>query len=95
MKKMSVWFVAAFVVVSLLAGCGGSPVDRFEELVDETIALMKKAQSGDLSAMTDAAKLQEKLEKLTRELEEKEDTLSAEEQERLEKAMEKLLTSAF
>jgi hypothetical protein len=96
MKKMSVWFVVALMVVSLLAGCGGgSKVDQVEDLVDEGIALMKKAQSGDLGALEEVAKLEEKLKDLMEELEENEDDLSEAEKERLEKAVSKLMSLAF
>jgi hypothetical protein len=95
MKRAGVFLMLGLMVVFLLAGCGGgsSSMDQYEKLVDETIAVMKKAKAGDLSVMADAAKLQGQLEKLQKELEDKEDDLSEKDKERLEKAYEKLVKS--
>jgi hypothetical protein len=90
MKKTGMWLLLGLLVVSLLAGCGGSPVDQYEKLIDEMLPLMKKAQTGDLGAAQDIAKLQEKVQELYEKLLEAD--LSEEDQERLLKAAEKLAT---
>jgi hypothetical protein len=93
MKKIGVCLILSLAAIFLLAGCGGSPVDQYEKLVDDMIPLLKKAQTGDMGAIQDLAKLQETAEELQEKLLESE--LSEAEQARLLKALEKLTSSAF
>jgi hypothetical protein len=90
MKKTGMWLLLGLLVVSLLAGCGGSPVDQYEKLVDKMLPLMKKAQTGDLGALQDIAKLQEEAQEIYEKLQEAD--LSEKDQERILKVTEKLAT---
>ncbi len=69
-------------------------LDEYENYIDQYIALYKKAQNGDISAMSDYAKMLEKAESYTEKLSQAEGSMSASQMSRYVKLTGKL-SSAF
>ena len=70
-------------------------LDDYESYVDQYIKLMKKASSGDLSAMTEYVSFLEKAEKLEEELNEAKNDLSVAQSQRLIKISKKMSNAAL
>ena len=66
-------------------------LDEYEKYVDQYIKVYKKAQNGDLSALTEYVKLAEKAQKLSDKLEKAEDEMSVAQMKRYAKITEKML----
>jgi hypothetical protein len=94
MKKIGMYMILCLPAVLLLAGCGGNKAAEFEGLVDETIAIIKKAEPGvDVTELEDFKKTYGKTFKLMEELLELEKAgdLSDEDKKRFGDAYNKLL----
>jgi len=70
-------------------------LDDYEDYVTKLIQLQKKANDGDISALTDMASLMEKAEKLEDSLSDAEDDLSPAQIQRLLKINQKIMESAY
>ena len=68
-------------------------LNEYEKYVDKCIALMKKAQAGDMSAMTEYAKLAEQAQKLAEKVEKVADSMSAAQIARYTKITQKLASA--
>jgi hypothetical protein len=70
-------------------------LDDYESYVDQYLSLIKKANKGDLSAMTEYMKCMEKAEKLEKELDEAQGDLSVAQLNRLNKINQKMINGAL
>ena len=106
--KKSINILIVITLAIILGACGGDEkksasgdkgldgtLDRYEEFVDEYIALVKKAAAGDLSAFSDYAAVMEKAEALNNTLTEDEDQLSAAQIQRMMKIQMKMANAAM
>ena len=65
-------------------------LDEFEKYVDQYIKTLKKAKSGDVSAMTEYVELAEKAQKLSEKIENAEDEMTAAQTQRYLKILKKM-----
>lgn len=70
-------------------------LNEYESYVNQYIALMKKAQKGDMSAMSDYAKMLEKAERLSDKLDDAEDEMTSTQLSRYMKITSKMASAAF
>ena len=70
-------------------------LNEYESYVNQYIALMKKAQNGDMSAMSDYAKMLEKAERLSDKLDNAEDEMTSTQLSRYMKITNKMANAAF
>lgn len=70
-------------------------LNEYESYVNQYIALMKKAQNGDMSAMSDYAKMLEKAERLSDKLDNAEDEMTSAQLSRYLKITNKMANAAF
>lgn len=70
-------------------------LNEYESYVNQYISLMKKAQNGDMSAMSDYAKMLEKAERLSDKLDDAEDEMTSTQLSRYMKITNKLANAAF
>ena len=68
-------------------------LDEYEDFCNKTVQLAKKAQSGDMSVMTEYASLAEQAQELNEKLENAKDELSAAQVARLNKIASKMASS--
>jgi hypothetical protein len=69
-------------------------LDKYEKYVDDYIALLKKANEGDITALTDAAQLMEDAQELAEELEKEQGSMSVADAKRMAAINEKMITAA-
>ena len=69
-------------------------LDKYEKYVDDYIALLKKANDGDITALTDAAQLMEDAQELAEELEKEQGNMSVADAKRLAEINEKMIIAA-
>ena len=70
-------------------------LDEYEEYIDDYIKFYKKAQTGDMSAMTEYASMLEKAESLSKKLEKAQDDLTASQAARFLKLQQKLTNAVL
>lgn len=70
-------------------------MDEYEEYIDDYIKFYKKAQTGDMSAMTEYASMLEKAESLSKKLEKAQDDLTASQAARFLKLQQKLTNAVL
>ncbi len=70
-------------------------LDDYEKMVDDYIKLLKKSQSGDMTALTDSIKMLEKATALSEKLGAAEDELTSQQMIRLAKIAAKLSEAAM
>lgn len=83
------------VIVSTSSTNWDEVLDDFEEYVDKYISLVKKASSGDLSAMTEYVRFLEKAEDLADQLDDAEDEMTSAQLKRYMKIAQKMTDAAI
>ena len=83
------------VIVSTSSTNWDEVLDDFEEYVDKYISLVKKASSGDLSAMTEYVRFLEKAEDLADQLDDAEDEMTSAQLKRYMKIAQKMTNAAI